>query len=47
MILLLVMTLIEMFFFDFFANNITLFLFYMVWGAMITHADDELGEIKS
>ncbi|RSJ04377.1 O-antigen ligase family protein [Streptococcus mitis] len=46
-ILLLVMTLIEMFFFDFFANNITLFLFYMVWGAMITHADDELGEIKS
>ena len=46
-ILLLVMTLIEMFFFDFFANNITLFLFYMVWGVMITHTDDELGEIKS
>ena len=46
-ILLIVMTLIEMFSFDFFANNITLFLFYMVWGAMITHADDELGEIKS
>lgn len=32
--LFLVMTLIEMFFFDFFANNITLFLFYMVWGVM-------------
>lgn len=46
-ILLIVMTLIEMFFFDFFANNITLFLFYMVWGVMITHTDDELGEIKS
>lgn len=45
--LLLVMTLIEMFFFDFFANNITLFLFYMVWGVMITHTDDELKEIKS
>ena len=46
-ILLIVMTLIEMFSFDFFANNITLFLFYMVWGVMITHTDDELGEIKS
>lgn len=46
-ILLIVMTLIEMFFFDFFANNITLFLFYMVWCVMITHTDDELGEIKS
>ena len=46
-ILLIVMTLIEMFFFDFFANDITLFLFYMVWGVMITHTDDELGEIKS
>ncbi|ORO41807.1 O-antigen ligase [Streptococcus oralis] len=45
--LLIVTTLIEMFFFDFFANNITLFLFYMVWGVMITHTDDELGEIKS
>ena len=32
--LFLLMTLIEMFFFDFFANNITLFLFYMVWGVM-------------
>lgn len=32
--LFLVMTLIEMFFFDFFANNITLFLFYIVWGVM-------------
>ena len=46
-ILLLVMTLIEMFFFDFFANNITLFLFYMVWGVMAARTDDELGEIKS
>lgn len=46
-ILLLVMTLIEMFFFDFFANNITLFLFYMVWGVMAACTDDELGKIKS
>lgn len=46
-ILLLVMTLIEMFFFDFFANNITLFLFYMVWGVMAARTDDELGKIKS
>lgn len=36
--LFLVMTLIEMFFFDFFANNITLFLFYMVWGVMAARA---------
>lgn len=46
-ILLLVMTLIEMFFFDFFANNITLFLFYMVWGVMAARTDDELAKIKS
>lgn len=36
--LFLIMTLIEMFFFDFFANNITLFLFYMVWGVMAARA---------
>lgn len=46
-ILLLVMTLIEMLFFDFFANNITIFLFYMVWGVMVARTDEELGKIKS
>lgn len=38
--LLLIMTLIEMFFFDFFANNITLFLFFMVWGALVSKSED-------
>lgn len=46
-ILLLMMTLIEMFLFDFFANNITLFLFYMVWGVMAARTNDELEKIKS
>lgn len=40
LILFLVMSMIEMFFFDFFANNITLFLFFLVWGVMASQKND-------